>query len=41
VQECLYGKIDNAQEEFLISITGEEQLDLMNNLEISCKLADK
>lgn len=37
-RQCLRGTLDDDKEQFLISITGDKQLDLMNNLEISCEV---
>jgi hypothetical protein len=39
-RECVVGKMDRVGEEFLISITGDKQVDLMNALEVSCELQD-
>jgi uncharacterized protein YlxP (DUF503 family) len=33
-RQCLRGILDDDKEQFLISITGEKQLDLMNSLNI-------
>jgi hypothetical protein len=33
---CLRGTLDDDKEQFLISITGDKQVNLMNNLMIEC-----
>ena len=37
-EECVSGRLDHPDEEFLVSITGDKQNSLMSNLEVSLKL---
>jgi hypothetical protein len=37
-RQCLRGTLNDGNEEFLISITGENQTKFMNDLEISCEV---